>query len=261
MEYRCEATSVEGFIQQLACNYLPHGYWFWISGIVPEKKDPSTVDKNLMEKFQIAMSRQQRARRKAAGFANIHYLRFGRFWVMVATHGRHHWYSEHTKVEFDEKTQEKTVTTLFHDVRKTPITFAGYSISYKQGFLRRKHPNPVTISQGWHSCVQIGRERYAELKAYYSEVATKKSAETLRRELYNLPFQPYAPIRQQLLNLLRIINNLRHAAGQERLSPEVLRYQRLIVKPFDEQAISTLGKAAVTFAKDLGQASSGYVLT
>jgi hypothetical protein len=259
MEYRYEASSVEGFIQQIACNYLPHGYWFWISGIVPPEKDPAVIDRNLMTKYGIALSRQQRARRKAAGFANIHYIRYERFWLMLATHGRHHWFPEHTRVVIDSKTKQEKLETLFHDVRKTPIMLAGHSISYKQGFIRRKGPQPLTIDQGWHSRVQIGRDKYAELKAYYSEVATKKSAETLGRELYNLPFQPYAPVRQQLLNLLRLINTARHEAGLERLPSDVLRYQRKIVRPFvkEGQGVRFAERTAEGSTEDSG-ASSGF---
>ncbi len=33
MEYRCVAGSVAGFVQQLASCYLPHGYWFYVSGV------------------------------------------------------------------------------------------------------------------------------------------------------------------------------------------------------------------------------------
>ena len=40
MQYRSEATSVEGFVQQIACCYLRHGYWFYVTGVVPERKDP-----------------------------------------------------------------------------------------------------------------------------------------------------------------------------------------------------------------------------
>jgi len=41
MQYRCVATSVEGLVQQVACCYLPHGYWFHVSGYIPEQKDPA----------------------------------------------------------------------------------------------------------------------------------------------------------------------------------------------------------------------------
>jgi len=36
MNYRYETGSLEGFIQYLASNILPHGYWFYMTGRVPE---------------------------------------------------------------------------------------------------------------------------------------------------------------------------------------------------------------------------------
>src|SRR4051812_20743356 len=33
--YRCEATSPEGFLQQLTASYLAHGYFFYVSGWLP----------------------------------------------------------------------------------------------------------------------------------------------------------------------------------------------------------------------------------
>ena len=42
--YRFEATTPEGFLQQLTANYLAHGYFFFVAGWVPEGKDPHSVD-------------------------------------------------------------------------------------------------------------------------------------------------------------------------------------------------------------------------
>jgi hypothetical protein len=225
MQYRYEATSVEGFIQQLASNYLPHGYWFYVAGWLPEGKDPEAVDRKLTEKYGICISRQARARRKVAGSANLHYMRYDRFFVLLATHGKHPFFAEEA--------------ANLRDIRKVPIKFAGHSISYKQGgFLRKEGSEPAAFDHGWHSRVQIEREKYAELKAYFLDVAVKRSAEALGRDLYNLPFEPYAPVRQQLLNLLRLSNKVRHTAGLERLSIDVLRYQRRIVKPFEMADLS-----------------------
>ncbi|BBO34178.1 hypothetical protein PLANPX_3790 [Lacipirellula parvula] len=229
MQYRYAATSVEGFIQQLASNYLPHGYWFYVSGWLPEGKDPRTLDEKLLVKYGISMSRQSRWRRKAAGFANLQYLRYERFFLLLATHGKHHFFAEEA--------------ATIRDVRKVPIKFAGHSISYKPGgFLRKEADAPAEPDSGWHSRVQVDRERYAELKAYFKENACKRSAETLARELFCLPYEPYAPVRQQLLNLLRLINQARHAGNLARVSPEVLRYQRKIVKPFDAITVSRVNK-------------------
>ncbi len=225
MQYRYAATSVEGFIQQLASNYLPHGYWFYVSGWLPEGKDAEALDAKLLSKYGISMSRQSRARRKAAGFANLQYLRQDRFFLLLATHGKHPFFAEEA--------------ATIRDVRKVPIKFAGHSVSYKQGgFLRKVEGEPTKPDTGWHARVQIEHEKYAELKAYFQEIACKRSLETLARELYCLPYEPYAPVRQQLLNLLRLINKVRHAANLARVPSDVLRYQRKIVKPFEIASVS-----------------------
>ena len=64
---------------------------------------------------------------------------------------------------------------------------------------------PGTISQSRTRLFDQENLRLNELKTYFRENACRRSAESLGRELYNLPFEPYAPVRQQLLNLLRLI--------------------------------------------------------
>jgi len=221
MQYHCEATSPVGFVQQLVSCYLPHGYWFHVSGHIPQHKDPHEVDLKLLAKYGISVSRQTRARRKLAGLANVHYLRHERFFVMLATHGRHPFY--------DDEAQN------IRDARRAPIKFAGYSIGVKKGGYRRKDTpsSPAVRDDKWRVRVQIGREPYRDLGAYFLDIAPRRTAEQLGRELYNLPYEPYAPVRQQLLNLLRMVNNTRKATGLEVVSPKVLRYRRNIVRPFD----------------------------
>src|SRR5262245_22370663 len=192
MEYRCEATSVEGFVQQLASNYLPHGYWFYVTGSVPETKEPRSVDRKLIEKYGIGISRQSRARRKASGMANLHYLRFERLFVLLATHGHHQFFEE----------EEDCI----RDVRRIPIQFHGYSVTVKKGqFLLKHSPDEAPIPDGRYRVrVQIGCERYRELKTYFLDMATRHSVERLGRELWGIPFEPYAPVRRQMLNVLRL---------------------------------------------------------
>ncbi len=67
MKYRCVAASPTGFVQQLAVQYLAHGYWFYVQGRIPDGKDPLAVDAKLLVKYGIGVSRQSRARPKAPG--------------------------------------------------------------------------------------------------------------------------------------------------------------------------------------------------
>jgi hypothetical protein len=221
MEYRCAVTSVAGFVQQLASCCLPHGYWFYVSGKVPWEKDPKSVDEKLLAKYGIGISRQSRTRRKAVGIANVHYIRYQRRFLLLATHGHHPIYDE----------EEKSI----RDARKYPIRFAGYSISVAKGDFRAKRSTGgvVVRDNQWRVRVQIEREWYLSLKAYLLDIAPHRSTDQIAAEFRSLPFEPYAPVRQQMLNLLRHVNRRRESAGVEPIGFDVLRYRRRIVRPFE----------------------------
>ena len=221
MEYHCVATSEIGFVQQLVSCYLPHGYWFYVAGIVPWDKEPSAVDKKLLAKYRIAMSPQSRARRKAAGLGNMHYIRHDRRFLMLATHGRHPFFQDEAN--------------NIRDARRVPIKFAGYSVSMaKGGFKGKRSTGGVLVPDDkLRVRVRIEKEWYLSLKAYVRQIALHHSAAELAAEFYMLPFEPYAPIRRQLLTLLRYVNDRRKAAGLDTLSNRVIRYRRRIVRPFD----------------------------
>jgi hypothetical protein len=202
MEYRCEATSVVGFVQQLAVAYVGRGYFFYVTGEIPERKDPLGVDSRIIEKYGIAVGKATRARRKAAGFANLQYLRFRRGFVLLATRGQHRFFEEERK--------------FIRDVREIPIKFGGYAVSYRSG-----HPH-----------VRIEQRRYLELKAFLSDVATHRSKEWFEEQFKRLPFEPYAPIRGQLHGILREVNRRRETARFEGVPASAVRLRRRVVRPF-----------------------------
>lgn len=208
------ATSVEGFVQQLAVCYVPHGYWWYVAGRIPARKDPAEVDAKLVERYDIGLSERARARRKQLGKANMQYLRYGRFFLLLATEGNHPF-----------KAAERTV---IRDIRRVPLRFEGYSISYRPGGRTRKGERDPR----WHTHVEIQRETYKELKAYFVGLAVHRTQENLAVEFRRLPFEPYAPVRRQILNILRAVNTARRRAGFEQLPTSVLRLRRRVVKPF-----------------------------
>lgn len=73
MHYLCAAVSVEGFIQQPAVSYVARGYFFYVTGWIPARKDPHQVDEKLVARYHIEISRWARARRKLSGLANVQY--------------------------------------------------------------------------------------------------------------------------------------------------------------------------------------------
>ena len=200
--YRYVATSQAGFIQQLACRYIATGYWFYVTGKIPKRKQPEAVDAKILATYDIPMSKFQRARRKKAGQASIQYLRHARFFIIVATHGQHFFFEDHGKA--------------VRDCRQEPIKFFNYAIGYRGG----------------HASVRISRPKMRELRAYFDEIATQRSEAALLAEIDALPFARYAPVRSQLLILWRSVNHRRKTAGLAPLPPE-LSLGRQPVKPFE----------------------------
>jgi hypothetical protein len=216
MQYRSEAVSVTGFVQQIACSYLRHGYWWYVTGRIPAGKDAKSIDRKLIEKYGIDVSESTRARRKQLGRANLQYIRHDRFFAILATKGKHRFFEEEA--------------ASIRDIRRIPLRFAGYAISYRRGGRTRDGER----DHHWHAHVEIERQRYLEIKAQFLQLAVRRSPQTLALAFYELPFEPYAPIRRQLLLLRRDVNRVRKQAGFSVIPIEVIPLRRRIVKPFGE---------------------------
>jgi hypothetical protein len=200
---------VAGFVQQLAVGYLTNGYYFYATGLIPPHKNPVNTDRKIMEAYSVAVSKWTRTRRKREGHANIHYLRYQRFYVIIASHGVHRF--------FEAEAQR------LHDVRREPVLFMGYSIGCRR----------ARGGGEYHASVRINRERFAELKKRFHGMAVHHSVGELCRDLRRLPFEPYAPVRVQLFGLLRGINRRRKLAGLELVPSSALRLHRSPVRPFE----------------------------
>lgn len=207
-EYRCEATSLGGFIQQLAVGYIARGYRFYVTGSVPLRKDPRTVDAKLISRYGIDISKSERSRRKRAGMANVHYLRRGRFFIIVATPGVHRFFEDEAET--------------IRDCGRVSIKCGGYAVGSSGGQLR----------------VQIEREEFKRRKAEFVDLAVSRSVEFLEAKFERLPFEPYAPVRRQLLTMFRAVNRARKEAGLEPISKACLRFKRRIYRPFESEVRS-----------------------
>ena len=218
MPYRAVTTSVEGFVQQIACCYLRHGYWFYVKGHVPRDKSAASIDQKLVEKYGINVSESTRSRRKKAGRSNLQYIRHERTFVLLATKGEHRFFEEEAN--------------LIRDIRRVPIRYAGYSISYKPGGRKKDGSN----DDKWHAHVEIDRDQYLDLRAWFSERALRDSTDQLTKAFYKLPISPYAPVRRQMLLMLREVNRVRKVAGRKQLPSEILPLRRRVVRPFEEMS-------------------------
>jgi hypothetical protein len=204
--YRCEAASIEGFIQQLAVSYVGNGYWFYVAGSVPEGKDPRIVDAKLIKKYEIDVSKWTRARRKRLGLASVQYLRFGRFFVLLASGGEHPFFREELSIR---------------DIRRFPIRFAGYSVSFRKG-----------RDEKWHPSVRIDALEFRHVKGELLARSLNGSVEELTARIWALGYAPYAPVRDQYRILVRAVNKKRRLAALEDVPKDAIPRKRRVVAPF-----------------------------
>jgi len=204
--YQYAATSVEGFIQQLAVAYVSRSYYFYVAGSVPDGADPRAVDRKLISKYGIRVSKYVRARQKKRGEAKVQYLRFGRFFLLLATKGEHRFFKDETSIK---------------DVRRTPIRFAGYSVGVGRGRDGKAHAS-----------VRIDAIEFQFLKRRFLGMALSTHFEVMAARFGALQFAPYAPVRKQYVRLLRQVNRARRVAGLERIPLQVLPLRRRPVRPF-----------------------------
>jgi hypothetical protein len=201
---RYETTSVGGFVQQVALHCLPHGYRYYVSGLMPEGKDPRAIDARILAKYEIARNRWERYRRKRAGEVNLRYLRYERRFLLLATEpwGRHRFFESEAEIR---------------DVHAVPIRFHGYELSYRGGRV-------------W---VRIGQEDLDGIRERLLRRATKARVSDLVSEFDSLPYEPYRSVRYQMFRLLDEVNRRRKAAGLGRVPASAIPARRTSYRVFE----------------------------
>jgi hypothetical protein len=210
MRYRCVATSLEGFVQQLAVCYVGRGYWHYVTGRVPAGKDAAAIDAKLVEKYGISVPKWTRSRRRRQGRAGMQYLRFDDFFILLATAGEHRFFAEEGR--------------NIKDARLVPIVYGGYSVGIRGG---RVH-------------VRMSDRAYADLRAYFQDIAVHRSVEELVGEFYGAPFEPYGPVKSQMFSILGLVNGVRKHAGLKPVPKSAVWLKRRYVRPFDPMASARL---------------------
>ena len=199
--YRCIAASLAGLVQQVAVSYVRNGYWFYVAGAVPEGKCLAEIDAKFVKLYNLSISKYVRCRRRKTGEAGVQYIRLGRFFLILATHGEHLFF-----------VRERT---MIRDVRRFPIRVGGYAIGYLNDRVS----------------VRIERTEYRVLRDAFTKRALNAKTR-LEAAFASLPYEPYRPVRSQLLAVFRAVNRRRAVAGLPPLDRDCVRTSRRIVRPF-----------------------------
>lgn len=276
MEQRCEATSVEGFVC-LVVQLISHGYYFYVRGDTRTERglSPGEIDERIARKFEANLPKWTQARRRKLGRASVRYVRYGRDWFLFSTYGRHRFFDEHRAVCLGDKHQ-------FEDIREVPIKFQGYSICLcRRGYLKKtpaeKAEHRIRVAarkralaagenfervprgrrhERWTASVRIEGTRYLALRDEFIGMAVHRSAAYLMMRFYNVPFEPFAPVRQQLATILREVNRARKHVGYDAVPFEAIRFKRKHISAFAPPAELAIA-AAHTPVGDSSKAIAG----
>lgn len=226
MKTRHLAASIEGVVQLIAASFLRHGYFWYITGVIPEQKQTPMVDAKLIAKYQITNSEWERTRRRKAGLANVRYIRCERWFILLVTEGHH---------QIKQPTNQGGEGEWLKDLRRHPVRIGGYSISCR----RDGQTKPVTANSPatsrYRAHVRIDSRTYNALKIDFASKAVHRTAEKLTEEFRALPFARYAPVRRQLLNLARLVNDRRKPHNYAMVPYTKIGLRRTIVKAYAEE--------------------------
>jgi hypothetical protein len=141
--YPCEARSVDAFLAQVV-RYVSSGHYFYIRCRIPGGKNPRAVDEKIVGLYDVHRPRWQRKRRNLKTTAGIHYLRYGRLFVVMLTKGQHEaFYRDHASSVLD--------------IRRTALKAFGYSI--RRGYSEAEKRCRVSVRLDKENVRQYNTER------------------------------------------------------------------------------------------------------
>jgi len=160
METTVEVKNYKAFLQELVRRFS-HGYHYYSLTIYPEKKREKwqSIDQKILSKYPLlTLSKYQRTRRKRAGKLNAMMIRYDRYMLLQATSG---------KDDIGLKTKE----TLENIRKKSLILNNLYgTLCFRVGKKEKGYT------------VYFEKAYWRDLKAYWSEKASKATPEAVREE-------------------------------------------------------------------------------
>jgi len=210
-DYQVEARDIGSFLGQVV-RYVSSGHYFYIRCVIPEQKDPRAVDEKLVNLYDIARKNWQRKRRYLRDRAGIHYLRYGRLFVVMLSKGRHDaFYRDHG--------------SQVSDIRRTALKALGYSVRYTYSQTDRRQK----------VFVRLDRKTYRELRCHMLSLCTWecfRDRKRMEREFKRLDFEFYSPVYQQVYSVLKTVNCARRRRGFEPIGYQCIPHWIRVSKVF-----------------------------
>jgi hypothetical protein len=200
--YHAQTTSKAGLLRMVAANYLPNEYFSYSYGYFRDEEQARRLELDIICRYELALSKDQRYRRKLAGLANLQFLRYRLFYLFLATPGVHPFYRQQSDLR---------------DFRRQPLHFAGYAVALRAG----------------DPSVSLSPATEQRLRSYFLAVALVRRATDLAREFRSLPWLPYGPVVGQVLSILSAVNERRGRRGYAEVPEACVRRKLKVCRPFD----------------------------
>jgi len=217
-QYQYESPSLDGFVQRIVV-LSQKGYYYFLNGTIPAGRDLIYTDQKLLEKSVAWVTKDQRYLRKQQGKANAHYFRHDRDWAVMLTDGAHPMRRENQKERLLDLRNEE----------HPPLYVGGYSIKL------RRDGTPEGQRRGkLRAAVRIDDDSYSLLKARFLELCLRRPSGVLAASIYNVPFEPYAPVYRQMTAIVKAMNERRAKANMPEVPLDSVRFMRTLPKHFQE---------------------------
>jgi len=210
VSYRWETASPDGFVRQVV-QHVSSGHHFYFTDRVKEHVDLEALDDKLIDTYRCDVKPWTRSRRKASGMASTHYVRHGRYFILLATAGQGSFFE--SLGESRDRHGRVVRPAAFRDMRRISLVYNAYSIRHT--FCRNSRViGGVRVSRpGWHTLVRLNKQVNAGLRAHMLELATRWPKQRLEAEFWSLGFYPFRPVIDQLLATVRAVNRKRQSQG------------------------------------------------
>jgi hypothetical protein len=236
-KYDCEMQTVEEFVGRIQ-RLVSRGYYFAYVGYLKPPKEPSKLDAKMAELWKLNKPEWQRAARNRGGESSVHYVRFGRRYVLLSTHG---WANQKGRRQRRRPAEPRQSGRFFHeypgflDLKDKGLKLFGYNIkstwSVKEG--RRK------------TFVSLNRKTYRLMKASLLRKATRpryRSREAMEAVFWHLPVQWYGPVQGQMRTIVGATNRVRRRAGSSQLRiTKCVRRTLRPLRPFQNSTERKIG--------------------
>lgn len=206
-QYQCVMPSVEAFVARVQ-RLVSRGYYFAYDGYLKPPKDPAKLDAKMIREWKLYRPDWTREARRRGGESGVHYIRYGRRYVLLATHG---WRQSRGRGA-NQKSAGRFFTQHpgYRDLKDEGLKFYAYNIKSTYSHRLRRRTTFVSLRSSNYHALKAGMLRKAVRGEY-------RRREALEAVFWNLPLIWYGPVQRQVRAIVNDVNRTRHRSGLSRI--------------------------------------------